>query len=129
MTQKAIKMFINEIFCKGPKRNNNTNKTDVYHIDDEWSSNILDLKSYGPENKRGYRYVLVVNDNFSKYGWTVPLKNKNSQTKKDSLENIIISSKSKPGLFESDRGKDFYNNIFQDFLNKKLSKFVREIIL
>ena len=30
----------------------------------------------------------------------------------------MISSKRKPGLIESDRGKEFYNNIFQDFLNK-----------
>ena len=29
-----------------------------------------------------------------------------------------MSSKRKPGLIESDRGKEFYNNIFQDFLNK-----------
>ena len=49
---------------------------------------------------------------------TSPLKSKNAQTKKDSLENNLISSKRKPNLIESDRGKEFYNNIFQDFLNK-----------
>ena len=43
---------------------------------------------------------------------------KNAQTKKDSFENILISSKRKPGLIESDRDKEFYNNIFQDLLNK-----------
>ena len=36
---------------------------------------IIDLKDYGSETIRGYRYVLVVIDNFSKLGWTVPLKN------------------------------------------------------
>ena len=30
----------------------------------------------------------------------------------------MISSKTSPNLIENDRGKDFYNNIFQDFLNK-----------
>ena len=118
MTQKNIKIFINEIYSKGPKKNFVTNKTDVYHIDDIWSLDILDLKDYGPENNRGYRYVLVVIDNFSKYGWTIPLKNKNAQTLKDSFENILISSKRKPNLIGTDRGKEFYNNIFQDFLNK-----------
>ena len=34
MTQKNIKIFINEIYSKGPKNNYATNKTDVYHIDD-----------------------------------------------------------------------------------------------
>ena len=118
MTQKNIKIFINEIYSKPPKRNYATNKTDVYYIDDIWSLDILDLKDYGPENNRGYRYVLVVIDNFSKFGWTIPLKNKNAQTIKDSFENILISSKRKPNLIETDHGKEFYNNFFQDFLNK-----------
>ena len=118
MTQKNIKIFINEIYSKPPKKYSATNKTDVYHIDDIWSLDILDLKDYGPENNRGYRYVLVVIDNFSKFGWTIPLKNKNAQTIKDSFENILINSKRKPNLIETDRGKEFYNNIFQDFLNK-----------
>ena len=30
----------------------------------------------------------------------------------------MTSSKRKPNLIESDRGREFYNNIFQDFLNK-----------
>ena len=118
MTQKNIKIFINEIYSKPPKKYYPTNKTDVYHIDDIWSLDVLDLKDYGPKNNRGYRYVLVTIDNFSKFGWTIPLKNKNAQTIKDSFENILTSSKRKPNLVESDRGKEFYNNIFQDFLNK-----------
>ena len=118
MTQKNIKIFINEIYSKPPKKNYITNKTDVYYIDDIWSLDILDLKDYGPGNNKGYRYILVVIDNFSKFGWTLPLKNKNAQTIKDSFENILISSKRKPNLIETDRGKEFYNNIFQDYLNK-----------
>ena len=72
MTQKNIKTFINEIYSKPPKRN----KTDVYHIDYIWSMDILDLKDYGLEKNRGYRYVLVIIDNFSKFGWTLPLEHK-----------------------------------------------------
>ena len=44
MTQKNIKIFINEIYSKPPKKNYITNKTDVYYIDDIWSLDILDLK-------------------------------------------------------------------------------------
>ena len=117
MSQKNIKIFINEIYSKGPRKAYPTNKTDVYHYDDIWSLDILDLKDYGPENNRGYRYVLVIPDNFSKFGWKVPLKVKNAQTIKDSFENVFISSKRSPNLIETDRGKEFYNNIFQSFLN------------
>ena len=118
MSQRNIKIFINEIYSKPPKKNYDTNKTDVYYIDDIWSLDILDLKNYGPENNRGYRYVLVTIDNFSKFVWTIPLKNKKAQTIKDSFGNILISSKRKPNLIESDLGKEFYNNSFQDSLNK-----------
>ena len=69
-------------------------------MDDVWSLDILDLKDYGREYYRGYRYVLVVFDNFSKFGWTVPIKYKNCQTLKDEIvfstfENLLISSKIK----------------------------------
>ena len=90
----------------------------------------MDLKDYGSENNRGYRYVSVTIDNFSKYGWTTPLKNKNAQTIRDFFENFLLSSKRKPGLIESDRGKKFYNNIFQDLLNKNNIKlYSRNTIL
>ena len=92
MTQKIFKIFINEIYSKPPKKKCATSKTDVYHIDDIWPLDILDLKDYGLKNNRGYRYVLVVIDNFSKFGWTVSIKNKSAQAINDSFEKIIISS-------------------------------------
>ena len=130
MTQKNIKIFINELYSKSPKKYYPTNKTDVYHIDETCSLDILDLKDYGPKNNRGYRYVLVVIDNFSKFAWTVPLKNKNAQTIKDSFENILLSSKRKPNLIESDRGNEFYNKVFQDLLdNNNIKLYSRNTYL
>ena len=49
MTQKTIKIFIYETYSKPPKKKYPTNKTIIYHIDDIWSLDILDLKEYGPE--------------------------------------------------------------------------------
>ena len=60
--------------AKKPKKSYPTNKTDVYHIDDIWSSDTLVLKVYGPENNRGFGYGFVIIDIFSKFGWTVLLK-------------------------------------------------------
>ena len=91
MTQKNIKRFRNDVYSKGQKKNYVTNKTDVHLIDEIWSLDILDLKDHGAENNRGYRYVLVIIDNFSKFGWTDPLKNKTAQTMKDSFENVVIN--------------------------------------
>ena len=115
MTPKNIKVFNKEIYPKPSKRNY---KTSVYHIDDIWSRDTLDLKDYGNENNRRYRYAFLVIDTFSKIAWAVLLKKKNAQTTKDSFENNLISSNRKPDLTQCDRGREFYNKIFQDFLNK-----------
>ena len=118
MVQKTIKIFVEKIYTESPKKKYPTNKTDVYHIDDIWSLDIIDLKGYGPGTNRNYRYVLVVKDNFSEFRWTVPLKNKNAQIIKESFVNILKSSKRDPNLVRTDRGKDFYNNIFSKFFKK-----------
>ena len=122
MTQKNIKIFITEIYSKPPIQNYATDKTDIYHNDEIWSLDILDLKDFCPENNRGYRYVLVIIDNFSNFAFTKLLKNENAQTIKDSFEKNLIGSKRKPNLIETDRGKQFYNKIFQDLLNKNKIK-------
>ena len=92
MTQKSIKIFINEIYSKPPKEIYDPNRTDVYHVDNIWSLDILDIKDYGPENNRNYGIVLVIFDNFSKYGWTVPVKIRSGQTTRNSFKNILNSS-------------------------------------
>ena len=71
---------------------------------------------YSISNNKGYRYILVVIDNFSKFAWTIPLKNKYAQTIKDEFSNIIKSSKRKPNLIESDDGKEFVNKDFNEYL-------------
>ena len=130
MIQKTIKIFINEVHSKAAKRNYITNKIDVYHIDDIWRLDILDLNDYGPEKNRGYRYVLVTIDNFSKFGWTVPIKNNKMPKQQKTIEKFLIGSKRKPNLLETDRGKEFYNNLFQNFLNaNNINVFSKNISL
>ena len=71
MKKDLTKIFIDEIYDNPPKKAYPTNKTIVKSIDDTWSADLLDLVDYGVKNNRGYCYILVVIDNFSKYGWTI----------------------------------------------------------
>ena len=64
----------------------------------------------------------MVIDNFSKFAWTIPLKNKYAQTIKDELSNIITESRRKPYLIETDDGNEFVNRHFNEFLEKDNSK-------
>ena len=74
---------------------------------------------YKTSNKKGFRYIFIVIDNFSKYLWTIPLKNKYSQTITNEFSNILTKSKRKPLKVESDRGTEFYNSVFQNLLKTK----------
>ena len=108
MTQKKIRKIIDELYSKPPKKTYSTNKADVYHNDDFWSSDILDLKDYGPEKSRNSRYLSVLIDKFSIIISTFPLKTKNAQTMKDFLKNFLYISKRKANLIETDRGEKFF---------------------
>ena len=115
--ENLTKIFIDEIYSKPPKKNYPTKKTIIKSIDDTWSSDLLDMNDYGPENNKGYRYILVVIDNISKFGWTIPLKYKHAQSITDSFSQIIKTSRRKPNLLETGDGKEYVNKIFNEFLN------------
>ena len=114
-----IKIFIDEIYSKAPKKNYPTNKIIYNHIDEIWSIDLADMIDYKISNNKGFRYIFIVIDNFSKYLWAIPLKNKYSQTIANEFSNILSTSKRKPNKLESDRGTEIYNSIFQNFLKSK----------
>ena len=116
MTQKTINIFIDETDSKPPKKKHNTNKTDVYLVDDTWSLDILDWKDNGPKNIRGYKYALVVIDNLSELGWTVPLKSKSDRTIQNFFENKFTTSRRKPKLSWIRWWKGIERKIFTDLL-------------
>ena len=74
---------------------------------------------YQISNNKGFRYIFIIIDNYSKYLWAIPLKNKYSQTITNEFSNTLTKSKRKPLKIESDRGSEFYESIFQNFLKVK----------
>ena len=74
---------------------------------------------YKTSNNKGFRYIFVIIENYSKYLWAIPLKNKYSQTITIDFSNILTTSKRKPLKIESDRGGEFYNSISQNLLKAK----------
>ena len=113
------KIFIDEIYSTPPRKNYPTNKIIYNHTDEIWSIDLADFSDYKTSNNKGFRYIFIIIDNFSKYLWALPLKNKYSQTITNEFSNTISTSKRKPLKFESDRGTEFYNSIFQNFLKLK----------
>ena len=68
MKKDITKILIDEIYSSPPKNKYPLKKTIIKSIDDTWSSDLLDMNDYGVKNKNGYRYILVVFNNFSKFG-------------------------------------------------------------
>ena len=119
MKRDLTKIFVDEIYSKPPLRNYPTNKIVYNSLDEIWSIDLADFSDYKTSNNKGFRYIFIVIDNFSKYLWAIPLKNKYSQTVTNEFSNIITTSKRKPLKLESDRGTEFYNSMFQNFLKSK----------
>ena len=126
INKDLTKIFIDEIYSKPPKKNYPTNKITYNHIDEIWSIDLADMIDYKNSNNKGYRYIFIIIDNYSKYLWAIPLKNKYSQTITNEFSNILTKSKRKLLKLESDGGTEFYNSIFQNFLKlKKIHHYSR----
>ena len=67
---------------------------------------------------------MVVIDNFSNIDWTIGVRNKNAQSKKDAFEKTLKFSKREPHLVETDDGSEFLNKLFTNLLkNKKIRRY------
>ena len=119
INKDLTKTFIDEIYSKSPNKNYPTNKVVYNHVDEIWSIDLADMIDYKIINNKEFRYIFIAIDNFSKYLFAIPLKNKYSQTITNEFSNILTKSKRKPVKIESDRGTEFYNSIFQNFLKSK----------
>ena len=70
------------------------------------------LKSYN----HGFRYILNVIDVFSKFGWSVPIKDKTGKTITNTFQYIVKTSKRNPKTLWVDNGSEFYNNVSKKWL-------------
>ena len=79
-----------------------------------WTADLVDLQKYSRQNK-GFKYILVVLDIFSRYAWARALKDKTGVSVKNAFQDII-SDGSKPSKLWTDKGTEFYNTQMQKFL-------------
>ncbi len=86
-------------------------------IDDVWQADLLILDAFSEENK-GYKYILVTIDCFSKYVWCVALKKKDAIAATAAFKKILTFSKRLPQFLQTDEGKEFVNETFQKLLRQ-----------
>lgn len=80
------------------------------NMDRMWTMDLIDMQKYSRQN-RGYRYILIVIDIFSRFAWARPLKTKTGKDVTDALGDIFTKSDRHPSYIWSDAGKEFFNNL------------------
>ena len=81
-----------------------------------WAADLADMSAYAKEND-GYKYLLVVIDIFSKYGWLLPLKNKTGLSVAEAFKKIFKISRRKPRKLWTDKGTEFYNTRVKELVD------------
>ena len=76
---------------------------------------LVDMRKLSSENA-GFKYILMIIDVFSKFGWVAPLKTKSGDAVKSALETIF--TKITPSKIWADKGTEFYNTKVKNLLTK-----------
>ena len=90
----------------------------THYKDECWSIYLIDRSSLSKYNKN-YKFIFTIIDNHTKYAWTIPLKDKSGKSTTTAFKSLIEKTKRKPDKIWSDRGKEFYNKTFLDFLKEQ----------
>ncbi|KAJ8909408.1 hypothetical protein NQ315_010993 [Exocentrus adspersus] len=107
---------VNELHKPG-RRNFKRRHVIVKGLNDLIQIDLVEMIPYARVNK-GYRYVLIVINVFSKFVWAEPVKRKTGKDVTAAMKNILSQMKAIPRNCQSDMGKEFYNKDFQDLITK-----------
>ena len=92
----------------------------VDDIDTQWQADLSDLTWHKNVN-RGYGWMMVVIDVLSRYLWIEPLKTKSGEETTRGYKAVInraVDVGHRPPLYlYVDKGKEFYNRNFKEYLN------------
>lgn len=86
-------------------------------VNEIWSADLVDLSEWAPKNN-GYKYLLNVIDLFSRYVWSIPLKDKSGKTVLTAFKSIVEDAESSPQKLWVDQGTEFYNKDFLKYLKQ-----------
>lgn len=107
-SKEDVKTKVVKELHKPARKNYSRQRTILKGIDDLWQVDLAEIMPYAKVNK-GYKYILVVIDCFSKYLWTLGVKDKSAISIRNAMHSIFKQSKRNPKNLQTDMGKEFYN--------------------
>ena len=80
-------------------------------MDEIWSADLVDMQWSSRENK-GFKYLLNVIDVFSKYAWSIPIKDKMGKSITDAFKKIVKKSGRRPKSYGLIKAQSFTTECF-----------------
>ena len=124
LTEKYVKEWLSKQITytlhKTIKRNFERNRIIVSKIDQQWEADLVDMREFATKNSNN-NYILTIIDCFSKYAFVFPIKTKTGTTIRNCFYRLFKLRR--PSFLRTDKGKEFVNNEFQDFLARNRINF------
>ena len=80
----------------------------IFHdVNEIWAADLVDMQKFSKWNK-GYKYLLMVIDVYSKYGWIKSLRDKIGETVTEAFRSNFKEGR-QPQYLRFGKGKEFYN--------------------
>jgi transposase InsO family protein len=98
------------------KRPVKRNRVVVIGIDDQWDVGSMDMTQFSKYN-RGYNFILVTIDIFSKYVW-LTMKDKRGESVMKALKNLFSGGGS-PSRIGTDKGQEFRSRLTESLLKQR----------
>lgn len=100
---------------KQARKNYQTRYVELKGINDLYQADLVDMSAFSKVNK-GYKFILVVINCFTKYVITKPLKNKTAKEVEMALRPIFLKFPMKH--FQTDKGTEFFNKLVKTLLDE-----------
>lgn len=101
---------------RGVKRRFKRPRVIVSAKDQQFDGDTVNMVQYGKENK-GFKYILVLIDIFTRFLWTYPLKTLKAVEMVTAMKEVF--SVITPEKLRTDNGSEFVNKTVEEYLNSK----------
>jgi len=113
-----VKRVVIEELHKPARKNFKRRRTIIKGLHDLYQADLVEMIPYASTN-RGFRYILMVLNAFSKKLWARPVKRKTGEEVTKAMKQILNEVKVMPKNLQTDQGKEFFNKHFQELIEKQ----------
>ena len=113
--EEWLKSQLAHTLHKTVRLNFKTRPVVVHQADEQWQIDWVDMSKLSKHND-GFKFIMVVIDNLSKYAWLEPVKSKHGIAIKNAFKHIFSEAIRRPKIIQVDKGTEFVNVLVETYL-------------